>query len=230
MSTPNGIIPFVVICYNNLTFCKMFYDQIISIAQEIIIIDNNSTYKNLLNYYLEIEKSCPIKITIHRLNFNYGHKVYLKCPHLVPKIFILSDPDLLLNPKMPKNVAGELLNISNKYKAYKVGLALDISDSEKFIEGHYGKLVYKIESSYYKKKIDDSEHTLYDAPLDTTFVLVNKNFESAAKNIRVGGDFTCKHLPWYNNWLKENIPSEELQHWVTNNKSSSILSYIDPTK
>ena len=71
------------------------------------------------------------------------------------------------------------------------------------------------------------EFILYNAPLDTTFCLINNTVSGYPNDIRVSGNFTAKHLPWYNDYLKTNIPKEELVVWVKNNKSSSILKYID---
>lgn len=220
-------IPIVIIGWNNLYFVKRFIQQIRRFQLPIIVLDNNSTYQPLLTYYDDIKKELGENITINLLPQNYGHSVYKKLQHLLPTVYVLSDPDLQLNTDMPLNFDEHLLNISNSYKAYKVGLALDISDSDKFIEGEYGKLVYKIEKNYYTKPIVHSDYELYAAPTDTTFCLINNNYMSQKTELRVGGVFKAKHLPWYHNYLRDNIPQDELKVWITNNKSSSILQYID---
>jgi hypothetical protein len=61
------------------------------------------------------------------------------------------------------------------------------------------------ETQFWKKKIDASgdaataAYELYDADIDTTFCLMNKtNIMMGYDNkIRVAGDFTAKHIPWY---------------------------------
>jgi hypothetical protein len=149
-------------------------------------------------------------------------------------VYLLSDPDLDLSPSFPLDIGALLLDVSEKYGCGKVGLALDISDHEKFIRGSYGELVFEIESGYYKNRIlDNGEEIigaeLYVAPTDTTFCLVNSRFP-AERGLRIGGSaFTARHLPWYDGFLRENIPKDELRVWIENNKSSSILQYIDPT-
>jgi hypothetical protein len=35
-----------------------------------------------------------------------------------------------------------------------------------------------------------------------------------------------KHLPWYNDYIKNNFTPEELDYWKNNNKSSLILSCV----
>jgi hypothetical protein len=217
-------IPIVIISWNNLFFVQNFLKQLEKFKNPIIILDNNSVYEPLLKFYNEI-KNPNIKIV--RLDKNYGHKVYETMSHLLPDIYVLSDPDLLLNENMPLDSIEKLLNISNKYKVSRVGLALDISEPHKFIkENGYGKLVYSIESNYYRAVLKDPEYILYRAPIDTTFCLINKNFPNNI-HLRVGGIFTAKHLPWYDGYLKNNIPKDELKVWIENNKSSSILQYIN---
>jgi hypothetical protein len=217
-------IPVVVICWNNLTFIKNFVNQLKKYKNPIILLDNNSTYEPLLNYYNEIKQELKDKITINLLDENYGHTVYLKLKHILPKIFILSDPDLELNINMPENFAEIFLNISNKYKSYKVGSALSIEDHNDFIDcPNYtnNQSIYDWESQFWTKAIQCDNHELYEANIDTTFCLVNNNYYR--NNIRIAGNFTAKHLPWYKDYIKNNFETSEIEHWKKNNKSSSIL-------
>ena len=223
-------IPLVIIAWNNLTFVKRFLEQTMHLTQKIIILDNNSEYAPLLEYYTYLEHTYPNKFDIRRLPHNYGHTVYQKLQHTLPGIYVLSDPDLQLHPSMPKDCFEQLYTISKKYKCRKVGLALDISDHHLFIPGSFCQLVYNIESAYYRNPIHDSEYVLYNAPIDTTFCLINTTVSGYPSDIRVGGNFTAKHLPWYNDYLALNIPKEELRVWTKNNKSSCILHYIDVQK
>ena len=160
------------------------------------------------------------------MNKNYGSDVTSKLKHTLPIVFILSDCDLQLNPRMPKNISEILLNISNKYNAFKVGVALNIADKDQFLDcKNYtdGKSIYEWEKKYWNKRINDTNYELYNALIDTTFTLVNYNYEGGM-HIRVAGDFTAKHLPWYNNYIKEHISPRELKFWKEGNNSSSILN------
>ena len=120
--------------------------------------------------------------------------------------------------------------ISEKYKYYKVGSSIDISDKENYFScegGSPGDTVHKWEAQYWEKKIEDTEfnNPIYDAPLDTTFCLVNVKYDNGYMyhGLRVAGDFTVKHLPWYKDFLVNNVSNEELDNWKQNNNSSSIL-------
>jgi hypothetical protein len=149
----------------------------------------------------------------------------MKLKETLPDIYILSDPDLELNPNMPYNFSDIFLEISEKHKAYKVGSALDLSDSDKFIQcDNYtnGKNIYDWESQFWENPISDTNYELYDAGIDTTFTLINNKYQN--KQIRIAGDFTAKHLPWYNGFLKKHIPKDEFEAWKEGNNSSSILN------
>lgn len=217
-------IPIVIISWNNYYFVKHFIDQIKHFNNPIIVLDNNSNYQPLLDYYKDIKLELNEKIDIRLLSENHGHMVYAKLSHELPDIFILSDPDLELNPNMPSNFTDILLSISNKYQRYKVGLALSIEDSNEFIQCDqysFGKNIHDWESQFWSTRIDDSEYELYNADIDTTFCLINKKYNGGA--IRIAGNFTAKHLPWYDNYIKHNVSRDEIDNWLQNNKSSSIL-------
>ncbi len=225
-------IPIVVIAWNNLTFVKNFINQIQHLTDKIIIMDNASTYPPMFEYYDSLEKLDSIKYEIRRLSENYGHNVCYTLIDTLPDIFCMSDPDLQLNLKSPFNLIEHLYYISNTYQCGKVGLALDISDHELFIPGKLHDVVYSIESGYYVHKILSNDYEIYYAPIDTTFCLINKkyNIDLNQQNIRIADVFTAKHLPWYNNYIINNTPKDELIHWIKNNKSSCILPYIDINK
>jgi len=223
---PSKKIPIVTIGYNNLFFMRNFINQLKRFDNPIIILDNKSTFEPMLEYYEEIKRELGSKIEIRLLNKNYGSNVTVQLKHTLPNVFILSDCDLQLNPRMPKNVSDILLNLSNKYKTFKVGLALNIADKDQFLDcKNYtgGQSIYDWEKKYWLNPIKDSKYELYSALIDTTFSLVNYNYESG-NHIRIAGDFTAKHLPWYKNYMKEHISQRELKFWKEGNNSSSILN------
>jgi hypothetical protein len=209
-------IPVVIIAYNNLTFVRSFVQQLLRITKKIIIIDNNSTYPAILEYYEMIQKELGEQIEVRRKDRNYGFTVvYEQELNTLPDVFVLSDPDLELNPEMPDDALDQLLALSNKYGRWKVGLALDISEPEKLISHtNYfsGKSIYEWETQFWQHPTPDPSYTLFSAPIDTTFCLINKRQHNTT-NIRVAGNFTCKHLPWYQDYIRDNIPAEEQAYW-----------------
>jgi hypothetical protein len=226
-------IPIVVICWNNLTFVRNFVNQLKKYPNKIILVDNNSTYQPLHEYYQTLEIELGDKIEIKRLNENRGHTVYVDLQNELPDVFIISDPDLELHPSLPLDFSMILYDLSEKYKAYKVGSALDISDSDKFVtcNNYYssGTTIHEFEMQYWNDVIPDDEYILYRAGIDTTLCLINPKYFTGGligNGIRVAGDFTVKHLPWYKNYIRDNFPQDEIDHWKTNNKTSSILTCL----
>jgi hypothetical protein len=219
-------IPIVTIGYNNLFFMRNFINQLKRFDNPIIILDNKSTFEPMFEYYDEIKKELGSRIEIRRLNKNYGSNVTVKLKHTLPKVYILSDCDLQLNPRMPKNFSDILLNLSNKYNAFKLGVALNIADKDQFLKcKNYtgGQSIYNWEKKYWNKPINDNNYELYTAQIDTTLALINYNYEGGT-HIRIADNFTAKHLPWYNNYIKEHISPKEIKFWKEGNNSSSILN------
>jgi len=221
-------IPFVIICWNNLFFVKNFVNQIKKYKRKIIILNNNSEYESLYKYFKEVKDELGDQIEIRLLDQNYGHEVYIKLAKTLPDVYMLSDPDLQLNENLPENFVDILYNLSNKYKTYKVGFALDISDKDNFLsceEYTDSKSIYDWEKQFWVNKINNKNYELYNADIDTTFCLINKNYfnENHYEAIRIAGDYTAKHLPWYKDYIKNNIPKDEIEIWRKNNKSSSLL-------
>lgn len=221
-------IPIVIIAYNNFFFVRKYIEQCRRLSTKILILDNKSEYQPLLDFYKSLKHDSQVEVML--LDKNYGHKVYLIFKNFLPDTYVLSDPDLQLNPNMPNNAIDILYDISEHYKYAKVGLALDISDHHLFIKGGFGEFVYNDEIKFYQNKEMYKNYEIYFAKIDTTFVLINRKYAnnfSSKDGIRVGGNFMAKHLPWYHNYLKDNISKDELECWVKNNVSSSILQFIN---
>jgi len=133
-----------------------------------------------------------------------------------------------LNERMPEDFAEILLDISNRYKCYKVGAALSIDDADDFIKCEnycLGKSIYQWESQFWEKPLQDDQYELYEAGIDTTFCLINNNYSgNELRAIRISGNFKVRHLPWYKDYIKMNVSQDEIDNWKQNNKSSSILN------
>lgn len=214
-------IPVYIIAYNNLSFVQNFVKQVYPLTQKIVILDNNSTYQKQQEWYDSLQDP---KITVLRLGENYGHSVVDKYADQlgIPPVFVLSDPDLELNPNMPVDAIDQLYYLSLKYQRRRIGLALSIADYDQFLECDKQQ-IHDGESQYWQDRVEDNEYVIYHAPTDTTFALHNRSFpELWYNNLRIAGNFTCKHLPWYNNYIRDNVPKEELFEYYKNNISSSI--------
>lgn len=229
-------IPIIIICYNNYLYVKNTLEQILTINEEyyknIQILNNKSTCEDTINFLNSVN------VTVIHNDSNSGPWI---SPYnnkhvydVLPDKFILTDPDLQLNENIPGNFIEILSNLSDTYDTHRIGFALSIDDFEEFYQGPYtlGLSIYDWEKKFWECKINNEEYELYYADIDTTFCLINKkNVDNHNCSIRIAGNFTAKHLPWYiNNKIYNNI----YQVYVENNRqtklstiTSLINSYVD---
>lgn len=213
-------IPVVIIGYNLYTYIKDMVTQLEKYTSDIIIVDNNSSYEPLINYYKN-----DFKYTLLQQNTNHGHTV---CYHdfvqkLVGDIYLLTDPDLQFNSKLPDDFISVLIDISKCFGARKVGFALCIDADDIRTDVFYqGLTIKEWEDNFWRRPLEypiNPTMKLYDAAIDTTFCLVNK--KSAHESmIRIAGDYTCFHLPWHNEFKSRLQPGEH-EAYLRNNVSSS---------
>lgn len=198
-------IPIVIICYNNFRYVENTLKQIASINKDyytnIIILNNMSTCSDTIAYLNKVD----VRVINNVANVGpwitptINRHIY----DLLPDKYIITDPDLKLNPNIPSNFIEILASLSDKYKTSKIGFALDITDHDMFYpttEYMANLSIRDWELRFWQNKIDDEgEYEIYKADIDTTFCLMNKpNIESEIDlQIRVAGDFTAKHIPWY---------------------------------
>jgi hypothetical protein len=222
-------IPIFIISWNQYTYVKSMVEQLLQYPNmKIYIIDNASTYTPLLEYLKQIDGQNNIKVLYQPEN--YGHRVYERPEiyELGGEMYIVTDPDLKLNPKMPKNFLEIMSGLSEQYKTNKIGLALDIKndiDTTKTLNGQPGVTFAINESKYWEDPIKDPKYELYRAPIDTTFALINKKYRILGKmdnSIRIAGDFTAVHRPW-TIANKTEVPAEEMEYYLkAGNKSTTI--------
>ena len=89
-------IPIIIISYNQLFYLK----QLIGFLQDnaytnIVILDNNSTYAPLIEYFKEIKDD----VKIHKFNKNYGHRVFWSQDEVFKAYakgyYVVTDPDIM---------------------------------------------------------------------------------------------------------------------------------------
>lgn len=224
----NGEIPIIIPTFNQPTYAKKFVKQLLDIGVEnFVISDNNSTFPPMIKWLEKISKTHRV---LH-LGDNLGPRVYSERAMIesMPEWFVVTDPDLILNKKLPSNFIDIMINECLKFQLCKVGFAIDISDkaAKKFFNPEEIK---KWESPYWVDVIgrtpDDNE--IYLAPIDTTFAVHNKEVimgslhlvqdTSELKSARIAGNYSCEHMGW---WQSQPLTPEEeayynsIQRWCS---------------
>lgn len=216
-------IPVIIINYNQLYYLKI----LVNFLQErkfenIIIVDNNSDYPPLLEYYKSIKEF----ITIETMSSNLGHLVFFENKDLQKKYgngyFVLTDPDIVPNSNLPEDFLGQMIAILDDYfsTTTKVGFALDLETIPDTFP--LKQKVLKWEKKFWKNKLKDN---LYRANIDTTFALYKPYYPKHYKDlpffqgVRVADQYTAIHGGWYIDPLQY---SEENLHYINSvDKSSS---------
>lgn len=214
------IIPIIIINYNRLADLK----TLIKFLQErrhknIVIVDNNSTYLPLLEYYKEIEKD----IKIEYMHKNYGHMVFWENQDLYKKYskgyHIVTDSDIIPNANLPVEYLYKMIRIlDNNKHITKVGFALKIDDIPDYYQ-HKAK-VLEWEKKHWENLVGEN---LYLNELDTTFALYPPQYQYNLLNfysaIRIAGDYTAQHKGWYID--DQNLTDEEIYYFKTASDSNS---------
>jgi hypothetical protein len=198
-------IPIIINNRNRLRYLMQLIDFLRKSGYtNIIILDNDSTYPPLLEYY----QMSSYKIVY--LKENLGHMALNKCDlynEVKNDYFVYTDPDILPLMECPADFIKHFLNIMKKdFLIQKAGFSLKIDD----LPDYYDKKqkVIDWESQFWKDEIFPG---VYQAAIDTTFALHRPHVKSSLlskhiKHCRTGYPYQARHLPWYED---SNNPSEE---------------------
>jgi FkbM family methyltransferase len=216
-------IPIIIICYNNYRYVDNTLKQLnsINLDFDVRILNNNSTCQKTIEFL-------KTKNNVIHNNKNEGPWIREDCNKSLydslPDLYIATDPDLQFNENLPKDFIDTLCHYSEKYNAYKVGFALKLDDYDKMYKGTYyvtNKCKEKWTIHDWEKRfwLDEVESNVYRAPIDTTFCLTNKKYKDGG-HLRIGGNFTCVHIPWY----IENSIYNPYENYVEQYKQTGISS------
>lgn len=216
-------IPIIINNYNRLFFLKKLIDSLNRRGYyNIYIIDNNSTYPPLLEYY----DTCPFKI--FRLEYNAGYLALWKTglfKQFERSYYVYTDSDMQIETFCPDDFMQKFISIMQKYPfSQKVGFGIRIDDLPDCFENK--KQVIEWENQYWKKEVCQG---VYLAQIDTTFALyrpfnggpANSRYET----YRTGFPYLIKHLPWYIN--SSNLDEEE-KYYINSITKSTHWSQKSP--
>jgi hypothetical protein len=171
---------------------------------QIIVLDQNSDYPELLEYYKHIQD----EVIIYKYNFNEGpHSVWDQrvCYLHNDNPFILAYSDCTYD-NVPDNWLDIMLNILNTTNYFKVGFSLSLDDLPKT---EMLDRILATETQYWKNKCDRG----WIAHIDTTFALYRSHSGFSYDGLRLDKPYTIKHIPWY---LTKNNVTKEWLYYVNN--------------
>lgn len=187
------MIPVYINNWNILEWVKNMTKYLEKVSNVVIvIIDNNSTYPPLLDWY----KSCGYEVI--RLAKNEGSRHgYWHVPKGAvherlygDKYFVFTDADLDLS-NCPVDLMSVLKQGVEKYDK-KCGLSIEVNDVPLDSLTYEG--VQK-DRCYWNSPLDE---IYFDAPADTTFAMYHKDaYDYTTIATRANRPYTTKHIPWY---------------------------------
>lgn len=186
-------IPVYINNFNRLTTTKKLVGDLQRLDyQNITILDNQSSYPELLEWY----KTSPCRVVL--LERNMQSYALWDCGELnnlqnEPWV-VYTDSDIELNPLTPSNFVNILIEKAEKYNFSKAGLALKIDDLP---DNSYANHYRNWEQKFWMNEL---EPDVFDAQVDTTFCIIKPTVPNQYKAIRVAGNLTAKHVPWYISW------------------------------
>lgn len=165
--------------------------------ENLHLIDNNSAYPPLREYYRE----CGCKVL--ELDQNLGQLAVYNSDYInnFTGWIAYSDSDIELNENTPPGFIEKMIALAEKHKYDKAGLALRIDDLPDTEYANYAK---HWERRYWEKEL---EKDVYVAGVDTTFSVIKVGLPFQYESIRVAGDMTARHKPWYLQY--DNLDEEE---------------------
>lgn len=182
--------------------------------KNIFIIDNNSTYPPLLEFYKNN------RYIIFKLDKNVGHLSLWKT-HIYKwfenTYYIYTDPDIIPVKECPKDAVNYFREVLERYpKIGKVGFGLKIDDIPDFYP--LKQKVIEWENKFWEKEI---EQDLYNSIIDTTFALYRPNAKGdhTLPALRTGGTYIARHLSWYIDY--DNLSEEDKFYMKTASNASS---------
>ena len=229
-------IPVLVPCFNSPTYARNMLGQLRALGfGRVVLLDNASTSPDMRDWL----NSLNGEATVIWLPGNYGPHHVIHDPGSLawlPRYFCITDPDLQFNPALPDGFLGHLATLTKRYSKGEAGFALDISDhhamrDDLFDVGGRKSNIWEWERQFWEQPLEPLEScdSVYDAQIDTTFALYDKDFFDPANSlraVRVAGRFTARHLPWYRD---RGLPEAEAADYERTQRFSSYQRLLKPS-
>jgi hypothetical protein len=209
-------IPIIINNFNRLECLKLLIERLDVLGYtNVYILDNNSSYPPLLEYY----KTCELNVI--RLKKNHGHLSLWKSMKFLKFIndyYVYTDPDVIPIKECPENflkVFKKELESNRKLK--KIGLSLKIDDLPDTYKDK--EEVINWERQFSEVRVSE---LFFKAPVDTTFALYKPwswaGASSRHLHYRSDYPYQARHLPWYSD--SKNLSKEDKYYKASIEKST----------
>jgi hypothetical protein len=208
---PSEDIPVFINNFNRLSAMREMVDWLRSAGtKHITILDNDSTYRPLLDYYDVL----PAGVDVMYLGRNCGpwafwdHHLHLS----QDTPYVVTDADLIPADECPKDLIHKMNVLLDRYpKSSKVGPGL-------LFPGYAKGPGYGDELSEKKFWTNRCSPEAFFAAIDTTFAMYAEHapFCNHSNNLRMDRPYVVKHTPHF--FTEENLTEEEKYYRASSNK------------
>jgi hypothetical protein len=222
----NKNIPIVILNRDRL---YPLIDQVNVLRQKgynnVTIIDNQSTYQPLLEWY----KESKLDVFYNDITENSCHAFrdlvlmgHPKFVEITSNWYVFNDSDIIPLDTVPDNFINDLVSYAIRHNKTKVGMSIKIDDLD--LSYPLNEWVYSYESTYWTNAVIDEDVELYPHPIDTTFAVHAPHALPTWSNntLRAGVPYIVKHAPFY--YDPNNLPEDEKYYLSHMNKQSSNWS------
>jgi len=221
----------IIPTHNNFTYTKNTIDRFQNLVDDIMVMDNASTYGPMVDYLDSIDGDVEVK----RYETNEGPRRFYNDKWFywdLPYHFLVTDPDLEFDDRLDRQALDHLFELTEELGAYKMGSALSVDMGDEstiddaLLWSGKARTVREIETGYYSDPISTKTmygDRIYTAAIDTTFAAYNRLHETGFMdvNYRVDGRYTARHLGWLKN---PPIPKEEADYYTMITESNQFSS------
>jgi SAM-dependent methyltransferase len=196
----------------------------------ITIVDNDSTYPPLLEYYRSLDPAGPVQVKFLKTNGGPYALWKLGLPQQLGTPYIVTDSDLIPAPGCPNDLIARMQALLAQHpECGKVGAGLRLDN----LSPDYGQseLVLRWEAQFWQRPAGNG---VFAAAVDTTFALypAGAPFSNGPHNLRLGYPYLFEHRPWYvdeGHLDAEEVyyrahASSEFANWSVDNKASWLES------
>lgn len=207
-------IPIIINNFNRLSSTRNMYEFLRDRGfTNITILDNNSTYPPLMEWYSTLKEKELVRFQSNIGAYCLFDSGYLK--NITSEYVVYSDSDIELNALMPDNFLEVMKEKLLVYNQQKIGLALRIDDVPQNCYRNCFTGTIDHEKQFWVNRL---EMDLYRAMVDTTFCLLRNPVHHDLQALRIAGNFTARHLPWYSEYSSLN---EEEKYFIENSNPQS---------